>query len=98
MFMMRLIHSSVGILVSSVCLSRSAVSLLQTGSFISLVQEPGINFLWQCGLVLWLKAEWNNWRVLVKELAGLWNSESCMQAEGSLVEIWQVPKGGKERR
>lgn len=99
-FMMRLIHSSIGILVSSVCLSRSAVSVLQTGTFISLVQGPGITFLWQCGLVLWLKAGWNNWRIPVKELTGLWNSEACMRAEGSLVEFWQVPKGGKgpERR
>lgn len=94
-FVMRLIHSSIGILVPSVCLSRSVVSLLQTGTFISLAQGPGINFLWQCELVLWLKAGWKNWRVPVKELAGFWNSESCMRVEGYLVEIWQVPKGGK---
>lgn len=96
--MMRLIHSSVGILVSSLCLSRSSVSLIQTGALVSLVQEPGIHFIWQCGLVLWLKAGWNNWRVQVKEPAGLWNSESCMRAKGSLVEICQVPTGGKGLR
>jgi hypothetical protein len=76
------------------------LSWLQTDGFIRLVKEPGTNFLLQHGLILWVKTGWSNYRVLVRQLAGFWNCESCMMAEGYLAGFWQVPKGGRgaERR